>query len=195
MGKISQGTAEKVALEITKPLKEGIAKKEKELGEALAQVLEKEVPKEVAEAYKKYPTWIKSRSGVSLQGHGFSYTGISLYRSVPREKEEYYYNIPAAESKAIHKLNNELIDLEKQYKETRETIENTLLTLGTDKRVQETYPEAYPFLPVRNNCTALIVDIKGVREMTCTLIPGCITAVPEKKVAKKLSKKPTSVRK
>ena len=176
MGKISQTVANKAAVEICVPLQKEIDKKKLECGKVMREILEKEVPAEIMKAWEKNKNWIQSVSYVNLQTHGFSYECVNLDKSIPRESHSSYYSIGKEDSVVMHKLVNERDDLQKKYKETVQTIENTLLTLGTHKRVEVEYPEAYPYVaetPTTN--TALMLNLAPIRMMTCTLIPGCTT--------------------
>lgn len=190
MGKISQGAAQKAALDICKPLQKEIEKKKLECGKTMREILEKEVPVEVMKVYEKNKNYIQSVTYVQIGGHGFSYEGVNLDKAVPRENKTYSYAIGKEDSVVMHKLINEISDLEKKYKETKQTIENTLLTLGTHKRVEAEYPEAYPFVaesPTTN--TSLMLNLAPIRMMTCTLIPGCASATVEEPTKEKVPAK------
>ena len=62
------------------------------------------------------------------------------------------------------------------HRETLSEVENSILTLGTHKRVSEDFPEAYAYLPGVTVDKSLMVKLDPVREKV-----RCLTSVDKEK--------------
>jgi hypothetical protein len=189
MGKISQVIARDAAKKICEPLYKEWQSKKKELGILVESYIVRDTPKDVLAAYEKHPEYFKTSSNVQLEG-----VGIDRYLYVNWDKRtpvtnSYSWNVSAKDSPSICKLQNEIHDAEKKYNATVADIENTILTLCTHKRVEEQMPEVYPYVAEKPTNNQLMLNIQPIREMVCTLIPGCTSSKKEEPVAVPVEKK------
>lgn len=167
MARITKEAAHNAAEAITKSLKEAIDSKKAEMREKMYEVVLQHIPKAVMDVYKKHSEYFNNQSSVSLQGNGFNYTTVVMSNKLPLES--HYYNINATDAKKIQKYRDDIEDMKKKYESTKLDIENTILALGTHKRVEESLPEAIEFLPSANTNTQLIVNLKPVQKIVKTL--------------------------
>lgn len=179
MGKISENHAHIAAKKIVEPIQEKRSAVEKEIQEYVTKIYKESLPAKVLKAWNDSDlcSYIISASSIKLYGHGFSNRNVNLIGKLPRaEGAEYYLRIDltAEQAAVLQPLENEKEDLKKKYDITLSEVQNSILTLGTHKRIQEEFPEAYKFLPGVTRDTALMVQLDPVREKV-----RCLTS-PEK---------------
>ena len=100
-------------------------------------------PKEVLEISKKYPMYFITRSEFSLSD-GVNKLHYVKSRRLPSEQS--FITVSPADFIRIKELHDELKALHKVKIDLINKIESTLLKLGTYKRVQSEFPEAYKYL-------------------------------------------------
>jgi hypothetical protein len=189
MGKISQQTAIDAAKKICEPLKKQWDGKKKELGTLVKSYIVRDTPADVTAAYEEHPQWFQVTSSLQLEGVGVDrYLYAHWDKSIP-VTSTYRWNVNTKDSGPICKLQNEIQDAEKKYNATIADIENTILALGTHKRVEEQFPEAYPYVAEKPTTQALMLNIAPIRQITCALVPGCTSSKKETPVAVPVEKK------
>lgn len=159
--KISRTNAEQIAKKICQPLKDKIALAEKELSETATQLAVKKIPKVVMQAFKSHPEYVNTRSSVWFSGVGLrDYDYISLTKQVPALDRK--INISASEAKQLLRLKQTLEHNKEHYDAQKVEITNTLIALGSYKRIAENLPDVAPYLPTKDT-VALIVPIDNVK--------------------------------
>ena len=187
MGKISERDANTAAKKIVEPIQEKRSAVEKQMQAYVTEIYKASLPAKILKCWKDSDIceYMYSTSSLNLNGNGFSNRGISLIGKWP--KVDTHYSSPVLELTAeqaafLNPLEDEKDELKKKYDTTLSEVQNSILTLGTHKRVQEEFPEAYKFLPGITVDTSLMVQLDPVREKV-----RCLTSPDkEKKCMEKL---------
>lgn len=173
MGKISQSDASIAAKKIVEPIWKKSTEIETELREYITELWEKTIPVDIMKLFKKNPEYIKTTSSVKIAGAGLTkYRSVSLIGSLPSSKGEYYVTLQLSneQAKKAVKLVDAKSDMDDKAKNTKNEIENTILSLGTHKRVLEQLPEAYGMLPGINTNTQMVTQLAPTREKVRCLV-------------------------
>jgi hypothetical protein len=139
-------------------------KANKEFKQAVADsYLHENVPLLVTEMYQKIPEFITHSRTLYLKGNGWNTVSVFLntpiiVKAKTDNIQSVYYYPSEKESKKLQKLFHVYEKLKKEYDDLLTETQNTLLTLKTYKRVQEQFPLAYKYLPVKAK-TEVIVNI------------------------------------
>ena len=157
MAKISKLNANNAAVEITNKLQKEIDSLKKEMKVTARGLIEKTIPNTVLAEYKKHPEYFRRSSSVYCSQTG---TYISFDKDIPMDNN---YSIPKAISDTFVTLNNEIKTKEGEMEKIISEIENTIISLGTHKRILSQFPEAAPFIPIPNTNTAIMLSIKPIR--------------------------------
>ena len=161
MSKITRKIAEVISKEMSNSAYDSkIAPLESRLLDMVSDEVVKSIPIEVLEISKKYPKYFITRSEVNLSD-GVNRLNYIKCRRLPSEQTvitvspEVFAQIKALhdELKALYKVKMDLIN----------KIESTLLKLGTYKRVQSEFPEAYKYLEMAR--TSVPVESPSVMEI------------------------------
>ena len=164
MSKITRKIAEIISKEMSNSVYDSkITSLESRLLDMVSDEVIKSIPIEVLEISKKYPKYFITRSEFSLSD-GVNKLHYVKSRRLPSEQAaiavspEVFTQIKGLhdELKALHKVKIDLIS----------KIESTLLKLGTDKRVQSEFPEAYKYLEMARSSvpveTPSVMEIKNI---------------------------------
>lgn len=142
-----------------------------EISKELTEICMKDVPDEVKEVFKKYPTWIDQTWNVQMHGTGWNYEWFNV-GPVPAEKG-HRINL-TIENKA---LNDAILKKWKSYekqidkiKSLKREYENCFLQLRTFKKVEAAFPELKNFLPQKENNMQLIPAIDKLQQQLPKLI-------------------------
>lgn len=174
MAKISQNAAYKAALKIAEPLKTKADELKKEICDLLRAAYMRDVPKDIIDFFEKYPRWTKQSDHIYASGKGISNCNESYYVSgVPNTtSNSIRIHLSDKDAALFVKLYNKEEDARAKYKETLKEIENTILTLGTHKKIGEVMPNALRFLPEAKTGTStqLVLQIQPVVDKVNCLI-------------------------
>lgn len=171
MAKITKTIAAEVADKVTAKLKKKIQDVEKEMSVAVTEMMKNRVPKEVWDAFGKYPNYIERCSSVFLNSNGYNYRKVELVETVPViNGNRYISNLTNKEVAPLDKIEQKKDKLQEKYNRTYQEIESTLIGLGTYKRVQEQFPELYKYLPSAPGNTSLMIVPEKIRETVSCLI-------------------------
>jgi len=175
MGKISQSDAQTAARKIVEPINKKMIEIEQQIREKVTGYAQATVPADVMKVFKgDNCEYIQTANSVNLYENGFNGRNVTLVGNVPMLKGGYYntpkLNLTKVQADAIHKLDEKKDKLREKYETTKSEVEASILTLGTHKRVQEEFPEAYGMLPGINTNTGLSVQLQPVREKVKCLI-------------------------
>ena len=161
--RITKTIAEEVAVKLLAKKDLQIKKAKDELSNFAEQFLEKTLPKEVLETYKKFKPFFRESIEIIVDGNGLSYEYIELSKRYPYGNSKTY--LPnEVDAKTFRKLIDKRNDLVKQRRELKEELSNAIFNLKTYKAVQENFPEAFEFLPKENKNTALAINISEIRQ-------------------------------
>ena len=164
MAKITRKIAEIISKEMANSAYDSkIAPLESKLLDMVSDEVIANTPIEVLEISKKYPKYFITRSEVNLSD-GVNRLNYVKCRRLPSEQAvitvspKVFAQIKGLydELKALHKVKIDLIN----------KIESTLLRLGTYKRVQSEFPEAYKYLEMARASVPVespsVMEIKSI---------------------------------
>jgi hypothetical protein len=120
-----------------------------------------QIPSGVMKLWNSNPQYMQSTYSVRLVGNGFNYEYQSI-ENLPTIKACPELKYSVEEGETLLAMRAKLSDLEKATKELFKEVEQTLISLGTYKRVTENFPEAVPFLPKIKN-SEIIIDLTTLR--------------------------------
>lgn len=182
MGKISENSAHTAARKIVEPIQDKRNAIEKEMEEYVTKIYKDSLPAKILKCWKDSDIceYMRYTSSLNINGNGFDSRNISLIGKWPKVEDNRYgypkFDLTQEQSAFLLPLENEKEDLKKKYDTTLSEVENSILTLGTHKRVQEEFPEAYKFLPGVTRDTSLMVQLDPVREKV-----RCLTSTDKEK--------------
>lgn len=167
--KISNEKATAAAEKIAAPLREKIVDYKKKMSSDILSEYRAETPKEVLACFKKHPSFFHTESSVYIGRFNGNYMYANFGVATP-----ILHNFLTDERKrAFSKHINALEALQEEYDSTVLKIKNTILALGTMKRVQSEFPEAAPYIDMPKPNMAVAINITPVRKLACGLIPNC----------------------
>ncbi len=161
MAQITKDLATKLSIELLSKKKEALDKAKNDLSESVRKEHMKSVPKEMKELFEKYPQAFKTVGVVALIGEGFNFQSVGI-DNAPIVNGEWSYNLNVTDKRLKPKwdkwerLNNE-------YKDSKQIIYNTLLSLRTYAKIAEAFPEIANKLVV--NKVETLVNITEVRKL------------------------------
>jgi paraquat-inducible protein B len=180
MSRVTIAGAEEAANQICKKLDAQIKKIEDEIKEMLIHLHEKSIPQAVKDVYKKYPEYFKTITRLHASGVGIS--GKNRISADLTESCSYshYLELKDKDLDRYTKLINKRETLQEKRDKTFLEIKNTLLGLGTYKRVQASFPEALKYLPQISGGVTLMHVPEKIRETVSCLISTdekCLQAI------------------
>ena len=144
MTKITRKIAEIISKEMSNSAYNSkIDSLESRLLDMVSDEVVKSIPIEVLEISKKYPKYFITRVEFSLSD-GVNKLHYVKSRKLPSDQS--FITVSPADFARIKGLYDELKALHKVKVDLINKIESTLLNLGTYKRVQSEFPEAYKYL-------------------------------------------------
>lgn len=143
MSRISRSKAESVSRKLTKKRWDEIESTKKKLAEKASEALLSLCPKEVIECFQTdAKSYLKTDTSLYI-----NQLYVNLYKAIPVKSG----NIKL-EDKVVSKEITDLYYLAEKQKEDvlnlEREIEETLISLGSYKKIQETFPEAAEFLGI-----------------------------------------------
>lgn len=167
--RISKEKAVAAAEKIAAPLKQKIADYEKEMSKKVLAEYMAEIPKDVLTCFKKNPSFFKTENSVHIGYFKSNYVYARFGHAIPaicdfRTDER---------KRGFVKYINDLETLHENYDNAVRTISNTILALGTIKRVESDFPEAAPYIDIPSTIKTVAVNVAPVRKLACGLIPNC----------------------
>lgn len=164
MSKITRKIAEIISKEMANSAYDSkIAPLESRLLDMVSDEVVKSIPIEVLEISKKYPKYFITRSEVNLSD-GLNRLNYIKCRRLPSEQA--VITVPSKVFAQIKELHEELKALHKVKVDLINKIESTLLKLGTHKRVQSEFPEAYKYLEMARASVPVespsVMEIKNI---------------------------------
>jgi hypothetical protein len=168
--KISKEKAHAAAVKIAAPMMAKIKEHDEKINSDVTKMYESKVPKDVMECFKKHPSFFSTESSEFIGRIGSEYVYARFGRQIPDIGEGKFTQ---KERDTMLSLVNTKETLKEKYDRAVLDIENTILALGTPKRVETEFPEALPFLDYPTTSTAVMLNIAPIRKLACALIPNC----------------------
>ena len=164
MSKITRKIAEVISKEMANSAYDSkIAPLESKLLDMVSDEVIANTPIEVLEISKKYPKYFITRSEVNLSD-GVNRLNYVKCRRLPSEQT--FITVSPKVFAQIKGLHEELKALHKAKVDLINKIESTLLSLGTSKRVQSEFPEAYKYLEMARASVPVespsVMEIKNI---------------------------------
>ena len=164
MSRITKEIANYVANKLTDKKKVEIEKLEKTFKENAYNAYLKKIPKDIIELSKKYKNYFKWIDQYKISGHGWNYEYIYMSASLPSCDGNYAtIQLDEKTSQSLLKEWQNIKDLKRKKELLHDEIFTALIRLGTFKKVETEFKEAYIHLP-KTVSQALVVNIDKIRE-------------------------------
>lgn len=139
---VTKAIAEKVAETMIQPITKRIKEKKLEMENLADEIVNRETPKDVMNCFKLYRSYFNKSGLITLSNQGQT---VQVNCSERPSKGGWVETLMCSqqESERLELMELELRDLRDDKKKTQTSIESTLLSLKTFKRVKENFPEAY----------------------------------------------------
>lgn len=164
MSRITKDIANYVANRLTEKKSEEISKLQKSFEEISFKAYEKKIPKEVMDCFAKHKKYFDTTTQLRMVGNGWNYEYVSIGEELPTNSGS--YPNPSFDEKTNQLLltqHQKISDLKSKLKPLKEEIITALIRLGTFKKVEIEFKEAYPFLP-KTVSQSLVVNVDKIRE-------------------------------
>lgn len=161
MTQITKQLAEKLTIQLLAKKHEALLKAKKDLSESVRKEYMKLVPKEMQDLFSKYPHSFKTILNVGLIGEGFNFQSV-YFDPAPRIAESHSFNMQV-QSKTLKPKWDKWERLNNEYKNSKEIIYNTILSLRTYAKIGDAFPEIADRLVV--NKVESLVNISEVRKL------------------------------
>lgn len=165
MSRITKDIAQEVAEKMVAPAREVVAEAYKKLGDAMTVIALNRVPEAIKETFKNHPEYFDTVQRVFLDGNGFNWVEVYLTERIVSSGGNSSITIQPtdAEHKILWDLHIDYSKKDKECKDLKRTISDTLYGLKTYAQVGKNFEEAVPFLPEKTS-TELSVPIDNIRE-------------------------------
>lgn len=164
---ITKSIAAEVAEKLCRKKEEQIENLKQELINIVGVHIKTLAPIEVLKIYNsKHKEYIECANHVNLSGGGLSWYSLDLGESVPLAGGRNSLQIGdwGVACTKIVSLTHKIDKCKDEYSKLKLEVIATLVGLRTYKRIAEEFEEAVEFLPERNTCTALSINISEVRK-------------------------------
>jgi len=162
MARITKYFAETISKKLAKPAIDKATNLKKDYHNIIKEEYMKTIPEPVLLMFEEYPKYIVRSSSIKL-GWTYSYDTVWLDKSVPQTEAGAYFT---PKGNAIDKITKAKHAKEKAQEEADELeakIYTTLINLGTFKEVEKHFPEAFAYLPKKDQCTAISINVEALR--------------------------------
>lgn len=176
MSKVSKADAKTISYKICEGLNKKITKLKEERSAVVTKMYVEGIPVDVMKLWKKHSEYIQATNNIQINGNGYSNWSVNLIGKHPHCSSSQYHIKwePTREQAAIiHDLDIKIDELHNKYKTALIEIENTLLALGTWKRVEAELPSAKDYIPKSVNgvkTMALMINVAPVNEKISCLL-------------------------
>ena len=164
MSRITKEIAKYVAGKLTDKKQTEINKLHKSFEENAFNAYLKKIPKDVLECFNKHKRYFETTTQLKMVGNGWNYEYISIGKELPSMNGS--YPTPQFDEKTSQVLLKEyqkINELKAKLKPLKEEIETALIRLGTFKKVEIEFKEAYTHLP-KTVSQSLVVNVDKIRE-------------------------------
>ncbi len=169
MAKITMTMANQIAKQMGKFVygaKQKIA--EHALSSKVSEYVFAHIPNEVLDIWKKHPSYFDLRTGVTLISGSVR---VSFFRFDCQSHPAWDGNVLDLDNnqmEIINSLQEKLKKITSEKKDFETKVEATLLSLGTYKRIKESLPEAYAYIPMEKQegtTTAITLPIQELQDI------------------------------
>jgi hypothetical protein len=162
--RISQQTANAVALKLTDKFKVARDEAQKAFFEIVTATYESHVPKAVTDLYKSHPDFTRITSSIVVHGSGFHREGVRTTRNVICHANGYTveYTPTQKEAKLFAAAFRAWESAKEKYDQILRETETALISLRTVNNIAKNLPEAAPFLPPATS-TAIVPNLTKLR--------------------------------
>lgn len=168
---ITKSLAQDVAIKMTQNLRDKKIALENQLSEIIHGWVMAKVPKEIMAVFNsKNKGYLQLTSGARLTGNGYNWDSIYCREFPIYNTDSKAISVTREMSEKISPLTNSIKDYEKEIKDLKNKIEEAIFNLKTKNKVAEQFPEALPFFPVKENITAVMVDLTQLRDFAKTVV-------------------------
>jgi hypothetical protein len=164
--KISKSTAQEIATQLLKKRVEKNDSKKEKLKLYVEEILVSRIPKEIDAVMKKHTDWVKAEHTFYLNGEGISnwkMRSIHITKLIATDNQQIH--LTSAESEKYVKLFNEIETEEKSIHSAEEQLTNAIYAIGTVKKLETDFPEAFEVLPKKEHQSNLPVNISELRRL------------------------------
>lgn len=164
MSRITKEIAKKVALKLTENKRDEINALEKKLSDFCHNLAKAEIPKDILTCYNKNKQYFNTASQIRFVGNGTNHETVSFSPELPNLDSWYITVTPSKEvAKEFIQMFNDVKIKKREKSQLQDEIENALILLGTYKKVETEFKEAFELLPTRVN-NQLIVNVSEIRK-------------------------------
>jgi hypothetical protein len=164
--RISQTDADNIARALTKKTYEKWQRAKAEVPKAVTELYFKKIPVEVSIVLDKFPDWFYWSQTIYLVGTGFGNDAReNASKQVPRNQRGSYAKMKLTDKEAekLKELIHAREKAEKAWEDLKRETFNTILALGTCKKIAEHFPQAANLLPTtKAKQMALIPNLDGL---------------------------------
>lgn len=176
MSRITMELAEKIAKVLSKKQNERWKSKESEISTFIRDCYMKDIPEGVKTFFSAFPKWAETTSYIYVHATGNGRFGISVDYAPNVTGRSACITLNKTESDKLSKLRNEEEKFKKEWEQLKTDIYNALLQLRTFKNIEEKFPEAAKYFPVKSDSNLLpALNIDKIRKalaiiffMVCT---------------------------
>lgn len=143
-----------------------IDKAKKELKDQVSEYVFAHIPDEIIEAYKKHPSYFTRRDYVSLVSGTVQLWNYKC--EIFPSWDSNIVSISNQQMERVNLMNKNLTKICQENDSFKYRVEQTLLSLGTYKRIKEMFPEAYDYIPTEKkaeNTTAIALPIQELQDI------------------------------
>lgn len=163
MNNITEAQAREVAIKLTIPKQKELEEVRNKSREYFTELYLSTLPEGLMEAFKKHPSFFRTRETFLLHGNGFNWQKISASKNVPCSSN--IFTPSPEESKKLLLLLNLEEARHDELKRLIIDIEVALNALGTFKRIHESFPEVSKYLSSESKLsTASALNLSELRE-------------------------------
>lgn len=166
--RITKQIALEVAEKMAKPTFDRVKEIKNQMYNLLRDYHMMSIPHDVVKLQKEYPSYFKTTNSISIEVGNFK-EGVGGGESiiVPANTNTLYIN-EISDKALLCKLEKSSAKkqrLKEKGRRLERSIESSLLQLGTYKRVQDSFNEAYGYLPSVESRNLPALEINSIREL------------------------------
>lgn len=167
--RISQDTAGSIAMALTKKSYDKYVKSKSFVKQFVTALYVLKMPQIVTDCFNSHSQYFSTTETIYIEGIGFGYnSSVEAVRGLPRNNgggNNCRLRLNDSEAEELRALISSRDNHKKEYEDLKQQTKNSLIALGTYKKIIEHFPEAAAFLPTTAAKTmALIPDLNKLTE-------------------------------
>ena len=165
--RVSKDTASRMARQLTKKSYDKWKAAEAAVPKFIIDLHDKKTPDDVKAFTKDHPGYISTSSTIYLEGPGMGHNAYeNIGKNLPRNSgggSTVRMVLTTKEAEALKKLQHARTDAKKKWEDLLQETTNSIMALGSSKRVAEHFPQAANLIPDTPAKTmALIPNLEGL---------------------------------